>query len=161
LSEGATTGGTFTGEGVNQDGNFDPAIGPGSYVITYSVDDSADCVTSGTQDDTTFTITVEGASTIGGPIDLGDMCITEVIEMINSPQAVIDMFYDELEARDADLTGTFSPALEVVGAQILGYINNPETASQSFETTYTVTTDCGEESIVISLTIIDTVPAAT
>ena len=39
---------------------FDSSVGPNDngYVITYTVDDSANCVTDGTSDTTTFTITV-------------------------------------------------------------------------------------------------------
>src|SRR5690606_6546274 len=66
-NEDGNTGGTFTGEGVT-DGTFDPSIGPGAYTITYSVDDSADCVIEGTSDSTTFTITVEGTVELGEDI---------------------------------------------------------------------------------------------
>src|SRR5690606_14062321 len=43
INDGGNTGGTFSGEGLNEDGNFDPSVGPGVYIITYLVDDSADC----------------------------------------------------------------------------------------------------------------------
>ncbi|QED38842.1 gliding motility-associated C-terminal domain-containing protein [Antarcticibacterium arcticum] len=156
LSDDATTGGTFSGEGVDADGNFDPSIGPGSYEITYNVDDSANCVIEGSTDSTTFTITVEGSFELGEPIVM-EMCITDVEAMLTNPQAAMDLFNDALtENGIEDLDGEFSPALNVIAGQIAAYLNNP-TPSQTFETTYSVSNECGEDSVLISLTINDTV----
>ncbi len=152
LSEDATTGGTFTGEGVNEDGNFDPAIGPGTYPITYSVDDNADCVIEGTSDSTTFNITVQG-SELGEPIVL-EMCITEAQDAIETP-ADFEAFFNNILAENGitDFTGAFDPDENVVGTAIFAYINSEPTAPETFNTTYTVSTDCGEESVDITLTI--------
>ncbi len=153
LSEDATTGGTFSGEGINEDGNFDPAIGPGNYVITYFVDDNADCVIEGTSASTTFTITVQGAEELGEPIVM-EMCITEVQALLSDFAQAQAFFQNILDENGiTNLDGTFDPSETVVGSAIFAYINSEPVSSQTFNTTYTVTTDCGEETVDISLTI--------
>ncbi|WP_415830559.1 gliding motility-associated C-terminal domain-containing protein [Gillisia limnaea] len=157
LSDDATKGGTFSGTGINADGNFDPAVGPGSYEITYSVDDSANCVTPGTSDAITFTITVQGTD-LGAPIAL-ERCITEIRGFQTNPAAAIALFNDALAERGiTDLTGTFTPSLQIVGGQILAFIQNP-TDTATFVTTYSITSACGDSSLPISLTINNTTSA--
>jgi len=159
LSDEATTGGTFSGTGINSDGNFDPAVGPGTYEITYSVDDSANCVTTGTNDATTFEITVgETGNSVGTPIE-PEMCITEVIALLADPTAAVDYFNELVAERDPALDGDFTVDPSILGAQILGYVNNPTTPSQTFSTNYTYVTSCGNISTDISLTINNTIPA--
>lgn len=156
-NEGGNTGGTFTGIGV-ENGIFDPSVGPGNYDITYSVDDSADCVTPGTSAETTFTIRVLDSIDLGEPIVM-EMCITEVEEMLTNPQLAIDLFNDAVAERtNGDLSGDFNPSLEIVTGQIATYLSNP-TPSQTFETTYSVSNACGEDSVLISLTINDVTEA--
>jgi gliding motility-associated-like protein len=155
LSPNANAGGTFSGEGINQEGNFDPSVGPGEYTITYTVgaDDENTCLTG--TDSTSFTITVEGLPNLGEEIVL-TRCISEVLALLDNPQDAITLFTDILEERGLEgnqLEGNFDPAIEIIGLQILGYINNPTTPSQTFETTYIVTTECGTESVDIALTI--------
>ncbi|SDS05328.1 gliding motility-associated C-terminal domain-containing protein [Gillisia sp. Hel1_33_143] len=159
LSQGATPNGTFTGIGVNNDGNFDPAIGAGTYTITYSVGDGQACTTPGTSDSTTFTITVQGTD-LGAPIALEE-CITEVAGFLTNPAAAIALYNDALAERGiTDLSGTFTPSLQEVGGQILNYLANENRApSATFVTTYNVTNSCGVSSLPISLTITDTTPA--
>ncbi len=154
-----STGGTFSGTGVNSDGNFDPAVGPGTYVITYSVDDSADCVTDGTSDATTFNINVGNTTTsIGTPVET-EMCITEVMALLADPSAAIDYFNNLASQVDPEFDGDFTVEPAVLGAQILNYISDPTTASQIFTTNYTYTNECGVVSTDISLTINNTTPA--
>jgi len=156
LSSDATTGGTFSGTGVNSDGNFDPAVGPNTYVITYSVDDSADCVTTGTNDSTTFEITVgETGNSIGTPIE-PEMCITEVIKLSADPTAAVKYFNDLVADLDPALDGDFTVEPSILGAQILAYISNPTTPSKTFPTNYTYVSSCGTVSTDISLTINNT-----
>ncbi len=156
LSQDATRGGTFTGEGVNEDGNFDPAIGPGDYTITYSVNDEQDCVNEGTEDETTFTITVQGTEEFGDPIVL-EMCIIEVQELIETP-ADAEAFFNNILSENGitNFDGTFNPSEDVVGTAIFAYINSEPTEPETFNTTYTVTNNCGEESVDITLTINNT-----
>ncbi|RKS44936.1 gliding motility-associated-like protein [Gillisia mitskevichiae] len=158
LSDEATTGGTFSGTGVNADGNFDPAVGPGTYTITYSVDDSANCVTTGTNDDTTFTITIAEGTDLGAPIVL-ERCITEIEGFLTNPAAAIALYNDALAERGiTDLSGTFSPSLQIVGGQILTFLQNP-TDSATFVTAYSTTSACGDSSLPITLTINNTTTA--
>ena len=78
LSDDATPDGIFTGIGVNTDGNFDPSVGPGTYTITYSVDDSASCTTPGTSSSVDFTITVGTEAYDFGTPQTGIVCETDV-----------------------------------------------------------------------------------
>jgi len=159
LSDEATTGGTFSGTGVNSDGNFDPSVGPGTYEITYSVDDSADCVTTGTSASTKFDIIIgDGSDQIGTPIE-PEMCITEVIKLLADPTAAIKYFNNIVADLDPALDGDFTVEPAILGAQILGYVNDPTTPSQTFSTNYTYVSTCGTVSTDISLTINNTTPA--
>src|SRR5690606_3388236 len=124
------TGGTFSGEGVT-DGIFDPSVGPGVYTITYFVDDSAECVIEGTSDSTTFTITVEGTVELGAPIVM-EMCITEVLALVDDLPSALNFFNNILEERGLnldELNGEFSSNAPQVAASIFGYISNPVEAS--------------------------------
>ena len=53
LGDDSIAGGTFSGDNVT-DGMFDASVGSNTdgYEVTYSVDDSADCVNPGTTDST-------------------------------------------------------------------------------------------------------------
>ncbi|MUP46631.1 gliding motility-associated C-terminal domain-containing protein [Gramella sp. BOM4] len=128
----ATIGGTFSGEGVT-DNNFDPSIGPGTYTITYSVDDSLPCVTS--SDETTFTINViEG-------VDAGEDATVNLL----STDDPIDLF-DALGGTPEEGgtwspgDGTFDPATDAAGAF-----------------TYTVSNGTCEDSATVTVTITDCV----
>lgn len=154
-NDGGNAGGTFSGVGVT-DGNFDPSVGPGTYEITYTVDDSAECVIEGTSDSTTFTITVPG-SELGEPIVM-EMCITEALAL--TPEEAIAMYTAALIERgitNPNING-FEPSLQDIGTGILTYINTTPTPtpSKTFETTYSETNECGEDSVLISLTINNT-----
>ncbi|MGM1055253.1 MAG: gliding motility-associated C-terminal domain-containing protein [Bacteroidota bacterium] len=158
-NESGNTGGTFTGEGVTN-GTFDPSVGPGTYTITYTVDDTAVCVTPGTSDETTFTITVQSTFDLGAPIVM-EMCITEVEAMLVNPQLAIDLFNDAVAERtNGDLTGEFTPSTETIAGQIAAFLSDP-IPTKTFETTYSVSTECGDDSVLISLTINDVTEATT
>ena len=144
LSENASRGGRFTAEeGVlNAEGNFDPAIGAGVYTITYTVDSSALCV-EGT-DSTSFTITVTEGTVEYDPIAVS-LCS---IEIDNATVEGFRNYFRNIIFRSTNLPsgGTFTPTMEELLAQ---YEDNP---LSTFTTTYTVNTTCGEASVQISVT---------
>ncbi|HET8855839.1 MAG TPA: gliding motility-associated C-terminal domain-containing protein [Salinimicrobium sp.] len=146
IPEGATTGGIFSGVGVT-DGSFDASLGPNEagYEITYSVDDTADCVTEGTEDSATFTIFVtEG-------VDLGDditetLCITEIDPNLNLD--TLEAYFLSL-AGDVPAGGTFEPTAEELFADFQA---DP---TSTFTTTYTVGSESCGDSVDITVTIND------
>ena len=153
-NEGGNSGGTFSGEGVT-DGFFDPSIGPGTYEITYSVDDSADCVIEGTSDFTTFNIIVPGSDELPDEIVM-EMCITEVQDLLANLSQAEAFFYNLLDQYGiTNLEGDFNEAEALnTGLAIYNYINSSPTDPGNFgPLTYTVTSDCGEESVEVFLTI--------
>ena len=77
LSNDATTGGTFSGTGVTAN-NFDPAVGPGTYTITYAVGDGSPCTTPGTSASTTFDIIVGTEAYDFGTPEIGAVCENDV-----------------------------------------------------------------------------------
>ncbi|MGY5848168.1 gliding motility-associated C-terminal domain-containing protein [Salegentibacter sp. HM20] len=159
LSANANPDGYFEYNGEEFDGNFDPAVFSASnepYVFTYFVGPSTACV-EGT-DTAEFSITVYEAPNAGQDIS-ESLCITEAEEMITNPQAAIDWFNNLIDVDGVDQDGTFDPALEILAAQIVAYISNPEEASETFSTTYTVENDNCEDSATITLTINDEVEA--
>ncbi|WP_299156869.1 gliding motility-associated C-terminal domain-containing protein, partial [uncultured Christiangramia sp.] len=99
LTADTSTGGTFSGDNV-VDGMFDSSVGPNDngFQITYSVDGSADCVTNGTSDTATFTITVNNLQAANA----GD--ITD--QIVCSDAGIINLA-DFLTA-DTSTGGTFS-----------------------------------------------------
>lgn len=157
LSEDATTGGTFSGEGVNENGNFDPTIGPGTYEITYSVDDSQDCVIAETSSETIFFITVPGSDELPDEIAM-EMCILQAQSLLSNPTQA-EAFFTTLLTENGitNLDGDFNDAAVSTGLSILEYINSNPTAPRTFgPVIYTITSDCGEESVDITLTINNT-----
>ena len=158
LSNDATTGGTFSGTGVTAD-SFDPAVGAGTYTITYAVDDSANCVHLELRLQLLLILLYDGTD-LGAPIEL-ERCITEIEDFLTNPAAAIALYTDALAERGiTDLSGTFSPSLQIVGPQILAYLANENRApSATFVTTYNVTNNCGVSSLPITLTITNTIPA--
>ncbi|MDT0651620.1 gliding motility-associated C-terminal domain-containing protein, partial [Autumnicola edwardsiae] len=119
--------------------------------------DELECVTG--IDSTTFEIEVTVGSNEVTLIDR-TYCIAEVLELIENPDDAVSLFNDLLEEEGTvDLTGEFSPAVEVVASQIAAYLANPTTPSQVFETTYTVFNGGCESSTNIEVTIIDEIAA--
>ncbi|MDT0688674.1 gliding motility-associated C-terminal domain-containing protein [Salegentibacter sp. F188] len=157
-ADNTTLGGTFSGTGVSN-GIFDPSTaGAGEFTITYDVNgEELECVT-GTAS-TTFEIEVNEGSTTVATIER-NFCIAEVPELIENPEDAVSLFNDLLEEQGTeDLTGVFTPNIEVVAAQIAAYLANPETPYQVFETTYTVSNGGCESSTNIEVTIIDEIAA--
>jgi large repetitive protein len=153
-NDGGMAGGTFTGEGVDENGNFDPSVGPGEYTITYSVDDSSFCVVEGTEDSTTFTITVEGLEELPEAIAM-EMCILEAQELLANPLQA-EAFFNNLLTENGitNLDGDFNEEAEVTASEIYAFINSNPTESRTFDPfTYTIENECGVESVDIVLTI--------
>ena len=121
---------------------------------------AASCTTPGTSASTTFDIIVGDGTDLGAPIEL-ERCITEIEDYLTNPAAAIALYTDALAERGiTDLSGTFSPSLQIVGPQILAYLANENRApSATFVTTYNVTNNCGVSSLPITLTITNTIPA--
>ena len=145
------SGGTFSGTGV-EDNMFDSSIGPNTdgYDITYSVDDSADCVVEGTDDSTTFTIfVIEGVS--AGE----DNSITVCRGDVNSfDEEEATEFYLDLLEDGVPTDGTFNPTI----AELVAAYNTNEDQTV-FATTYTVTNGGCSESVDLTINIMESIPA--
>ncbi|MDR9456382.1 MAG: gliding motility-associated C-terminal domain-containing protein [Salegentibacter sp.] len=148
LSEDANANGYFEGY---EDGIFSPSEqGAGVYDFNYVVDDSSACVEG--EDTAAFSIEVFEAPNAGE--DFAEtICITEAEEMIANPQAALDWFNSIVDVEGVDQDGEFDPALSGLAADIIAYVNTPDSPSATFETTYTVSNDNCEDSANISLTI--------
>src|SRR5690606_21665655 len=107
LDSEASSGGTFTGDGV-VDNQFTPIDGQSEYTITYSVDDSAFCVTEGTSDSTEFTITVGNEVEEIEPIFV-NLCEDTVLD--NPSVQNVQTYLDNLISNNTSLSenGTFEP----------------------------------------------------
>ncbi|GHA40863.1 hypothetical protein GCM10007103_22750 [Salinimicrobium marinum] len=143
LSDEATSGGTFSGTGVDENGMFNPATGVDVYTITYSVDDSADCVTPGTEDSTTFEIEVLQGADLGEDIT-ATVCETDLADDFGADD--FTAYYMSLLG-DLPANGTFSPSLTSL------YDDYTDQSTGTFTTTYTVGSEACEDSVQISLTI--------
>src|SRR5690606_18459789 len=77
-----------------------------------------------------------------------------------TPEQAIAIFNNALTERGiTDIpSGEFTPSIVVVAGQIAAYLNEP-TPSRTFETLFSVSTECGDDEVLISLTINDTVDA--
>ncbi|APS37701.1 gliding motility-associated C-terminal domain-containing protein [Salegentibacter sp. T436] len=151
LDEEANLDGTFTGEGV-ENNQFNPSeVGPGTYPITYNVDDSGFCVVAGTSDSVTFDIIVEEASSSEVSRTL---CVSEAEELLANPVQAIALFNELLEEQGDDIPsdGEFTPGLQSVIGDISAYLNNP-TDEETFNTVYTYGDEDCQSSIEIALTI--------
>ncbi|MCP9201564.1 gliding motility-associated C-terminal domain-containing protein [Gramella sp. GC03-9] len=130
----ATLGGTFSGDGVT-DNTFDPSVGPGTYTITYSVDDTLPCVTS--SDETTFTITViEG-------VDAGEDATVE-LSSTDDPIELFDFLggTPEMGGTWSPGNGTFDPATDAPGEFVYTVTNGN---CEDSATVTVIITDCPEE----------------
>ncbi len=160
----ATMGGTFTGEGV--EGNFfDPSsVEPGTYDITYTVNESIFCV-EGT-DETTFTIEVIQGPNAGQDIS-GPICITELEDIIianaGDNEAIINALFDRFNF-DGEQGGTIQSNLgndyNTIGTALTTYYADPNRdPSITMEGEYTVgdpQDECGTDVSNFSITINDT-----
>jgi gliding motility-associated-like protein len=151
-----TEGGTFTGEGVANN-VFDPStVEPGTYDITYTVDETMNCVSG--DDETIFTIEV-----IQGPITATvnrEFCITEANELITNEleaQSFINELVGEAGVDNVELTG-FDSEDFTEADDLWNFLENPSTDSETFTFTYnnTSTNVCEDGLITINITINDT-----
>ncbi|WP_037325427.1 hypothetical protein, partial [Salinimicrobium terrae] len=149
LTAGAMEDGTFSGD---LDQTFDPAtVGPGTYNVTYTVDDSSACVASGDQDTASFSITIsEGENVVED--NSQTICITEVPVLFQEVPEDVRAYYVTLAGGVEG--GTFEPSIEALIEQY------GENNFGDFRTVYTVGegTAC-EDSAELVVTIIDEQPA--
>ncbi len=153
LGEESIAGGTFSGDNV-VDGMFDASAGPNEdgYDITYTVDDSADCVTPGTVDSVTFTIFVnEGVD--AGESNSGNVCRANVGDLFPSTSSVRN-YYLNLLSDGVSRDGTFNPTIQEL---INAYNTNSE--QEVFATTYTLTAGGCSDSVELTLNVYDSIPA--
>ncbi|QYA25369.1 gliding motility-associated C-terminal domain-containing protein [Gramella sp. MT6] len=153
LGEDSITGGTFSGDNV-ADGMFDASVGPNEegYDVTYTVDDSADCVTPGTVDSVTFTVFVNQGVDAGEP-NSGDVCRANVDEIFPNNTTVRN-YYLNLLSDGTPTDGTFSPSINDLTVQ---YRENPE--QEEFTTIYTITNGVCSDSVELTINVYDSIPA--
>ncbi len=151
--ENTVPGGTFSGPGVT-DNMFDSTIGPNTngYEITYSVDDSAECVEEGSSDSTTFIITVDASVNAGTP-NSAEVCRLDVDDMFPNTTAVRNFYLNLLDAGVAR-TGTFNPTIQQLINQ---YNSNPE--QSEFTTEYSLTNGSCRSSVSLTINVFDAIPA--
>ena len=153
LGEDSMPGGTFSGTGV-ADGMFDTSLGSNEdgYEITYRVDDSADCVIEGTEDETTFTIFINDAVEAGAP-NSADICRANVGNLFpNTPP--VRNFYLNLLEEGVSRDGKFEPTIQQL---VDAYNSNPN--QDVYKTTYTVTNGECSDSVELTINLYDALPA--
>jgi len=133
LSDDALTSGEFTGDMVTN-GTF-AATEAGTYTITYTVDEDDTCVTAGTSDTATFTITVNADANAGD----------DVTENICAADTTVDL---NTLLIGADENGVFS-----LEGNDLTDANFDISTVGTYEFTYTVTNDCGTDSSSLTITV--------
>ncbi|SDS55043.1 gliding motility-associated C-terminal domain-containing protein [Gramella sp. MAR_2010_147] len=153
FTEETVPGGTFSGMGVDGD-MFDTSLGSNEdgYEITYSVDDSADCVTEGTSDSTTFTIFIDEAVEAGAP-NSANVCRVEVNDLFPNNSSVRNFYLDLLED-GTPRNGTFAPTVQQL---ISSYNSNPD--QDEFTTTYTISNGSCSDSVELTINVVDSLPA--
>ena len=143
-------GGTWT----PGDGTFDPATDqPGTF--TYTVG------TTGCQDSATVVVTVENTdptdpTECAGTPGLGVICLEDVESTFDSYNAIENYLLGLLDA-GVPRTGTFSPTAE----ELADIYNSDEDGLGDFSTTYTLDTDSCEDSVEITVRVVETVDAGT
>jgi len=159
----ATQGGTFSGNGVANN-IFDPtALEPGNTTITYTVDESIDCVEG--SEETTFTIEVIQGPNAGQDIS-GSLCLTELEEIVlpnlQNPENIIPALFNRFDF-NGETGGTVESNVgndfEDIGESLFAYYTNPNRdASITIEGQYTVgdeADECGTDGSTFAITIID------
>ncbi|UAB84665.1 gliding motility-associated C-terminal domain-containing protein [Zunongwangia sp. SCSIO 43204] len=135
LSDDAITSGEFTGDMVT-DGMF-MATTDGTYTITYSLDEDDTCVTAGTSDSATFTITVNPDANAGEDVTVADgICVADT---------TVDL---SMYLNGADDNGIFS-----LDGTDLADANFDISTAGVYEFIYTVTNDCGTDSSTLTITV--------
>lgn len=146
LSEVALEGGVFTAApGVLNGSTFDPAIGPGTYTITYTVDNRIKCVEG--SDSTSFSITVnEGYRA-------NDIYNTLCSSQIDNPTlSGFTAYYKNQIILHTNLPtkGTWSPPMQELLNQF-----NQEGRTGIFTSNYTVNTNCGSYTVEVAVEVQD------
>ena len=157
----------YTGSGEENslsNNSFDPStVAPGNVTITYTVDDSLDCV-SGTME-TTFTIEVIQGRNAGQDIS-GTLCLSElediVLPNIQNPENIIPALFERFDF-NGETGGTIESNLgndfDQIGASLFAFYTNPNRDSSiTIEGQYTVgndTDNCGSDVSNFAITIID------
>lgn len=146
LGDDAIRGGEFTAAPgvINDQGLFDPSIGAGEYVITYTVNESLKCVMG--EDSTTFTISVKQAGTYN------DVWVQLCSSAITNPTLQgFTNYYKNLVFLNSDqktITGTFSPTM----AELLDQFNQ-NGGLGTFTTNYTFNTECGPVTMELAVEV--------
>jgi len=129
---------------------FNPTVGTGTFTITYSVDDSIPCTIG--SDSTTFTISVlEGVD--AGEDNESEVCRNEIDELFPSNGSVRNFFFDLLEG-GVSRDGTFEPSIQ----ELIDAYNSTE-GQDNFTTVYTVTNGTCSDSVLLTVNVVDSVPA--
>ncbi|SKB78004.1 gliding motility-associated C-terminal domain-containing protein [Salegentibacter holothuriorum] len=147
---GAQPGGTFTGEGV-ENNMFAPSIGENldGYTITYTVtEEDDDCIIG--EDSSSFTIVVSENPNAGADNNT-TICVTEVQE--NPTVGAVRSYFVSLLENGVSRNGTFEPSMEQIRQQ---YLNNP---IGTFSTTYTLGSGSCSDSVELSVEVTDAIDA--
>jgi len=129
---------------------FNPTVGTGTFTISYSVDDSTPCTIG--SDSTTFTISVlEGVD--AGEDNESEVCRNEIDELFPSNGSVRNFFFDLLEG-GVSRDGTFEPSIQ----ELIDAYNSTE-GQDNFTTVYTVTNGTCSDSVLLTVNVVDSVPA--
>lgn len=143
LSADALRGGKFTAAPgvIDSQGVFNPSVGAGDYVITYTVDESMKCVDG--EDSTSFVISVKQARAYN------DVSVQLCSSAITNPTLQgLTNYYKNLVFLNTDqktITGTFSPNM----AELLNQFNESGGLG-TFTTNYTFNTECGPVTIELA-----------
>ncbi|WP_324719421.1 hypothetical protein [Salinimicrobium sp. HB62] len=140
----AIEGGVFTAApGVLDGSTFDPAIGAGTYTITYTVDKRVKCVEG--SDSISFTISVsEGYKA-------NDISKTLCSSQINNPTlSGFSAYYKNQIILHTNLptNGSWNPSMQ----QLLNQFNQ-EGGTGIFTSTYTIDTKCGLYSVEVAVDV--------
>ena len=154
LSTDATQGGTFSIDGEElENGIFTTSMMEiETYTVTYTVDDSIDCVEG--EDSATFDIEIiQGAN--AGSDNSTTLCNQDILNgMFEGSEALVREFYLDLLDEGVSREGTFNPSLQE-------FIDEYDSGNQigTFTTTYTVVEGECSDSVELSLTVVESVPA--
>lgn len=146
LSPDAVRGGKFTAAPgvINSQGFFNPSLGAGNYVITYSVDERLKCVIG--EDSTSFTINVKQARVYN------NVSVQLCSSAIKNPTLQgFTNYYKNLVFLNSDqtaITGNFSPTM----AELLNQFNQSGGLG-TFTTNYSFNTDCGPVTMELAVTV--------
>ncbi|SDS05009.1 gliding motility-associated C-terminal domain-containing protein [Christiangramia echinicola] len=153
LGSDSISGGTFTGTGVSEN-MFDSSVGANEdgYLITYTVDDSIECVADGTTDSEDFLIFINNGVDAGDS-NSGDVCRANVDDLFPNNTTVRNYYLNLLED-GVSRNGSFNPSIQQL---ITDYNANPE--QDVFTTTYTITNGGCSDSVDLTINVYDSIPA--